>query len=55
MATMMAAAGSNREGSMIDPLGGPTYWWPFVAGFAIAYLIGSASVRSTVWRGCKEP
>jgi glycerol-3-phosphate acyltransferase PlsY len=26
---------------MIDPLGGPAYWWPFVAGFAIAYLIGS--------------
>ena len=26
---------------MIDPMGGPTYWWPFVAGFAIAYLIGS--------------
>ncbi len=41
MATMMAAAGSNREGSMIDPMGGPAYWWPFVAGFAIAYLIGS--------------
>ena len=26
---------------MIDPLGGPTYWWPFVIGFAISYLIGS--------------
>jgi acyl phosphate:glycerol-3-phosphate acyltransferase len=26
---------------MIDPLGGPAYWWPFVAGFVIAYLIGS--------------
>jgi acyl phosphate:glycerol-3-phosphate acyltransferase len=26
---------------MIDPMGGPAYWWPFVAGFAIAYLIGS--------------
>jgi glycerol-3-phosphate acyltransferase PlsY len=26
---------------MIDPLGGPAYWWPFVAGFMIAYLIGS--------------
>jgi len=26
---------------MIHPLGGPAYWWPFVAGFAIAYLIGS--------------
>ena len=26
---------------MIDPLGGPAYWWPFIAGFVIAYLIGS--------------
>jgi acyl phosphate:glycerol-3-phosphate acyltransferase len=26
---------------MIDPMGGPAYWWPFVAGFVIAYLIGS--------------
>ena len=26
---------------MIDPLGGPAYWWPFVLGFVIAYLIGS--------------
>ncbi|MEM7044879.1 MAG: glycerol-3-phosphate 1-O-acyltransferase PlsY [Pseudomonadota bacterium] len=26
---------------MIDPLGGPAYWWPFVLGFAISYLIGS--------------
>ena len=26
---------------MIDPLGGPAYWWPFVAGFVLAYLIGS--------------
>lgn len=26
---------------MIDPLGGPAYWLPFVAGFVIAYLIGS--------------
>jgi acyl phosphate:glycerol-3-phosphate acyltransferase len=38
---MMALAASNREGRMIDPLGGPAYWWPFVAGFVIAYLIGS--------------
>jgi glycerol-3-phosphate acyltransferase PlsY len=22
-------------------MGGPAYWWPFVAGFALAYLIGS--------------
>jgi acyl phosphate:glycerol-3-phosphate acyltransferase len=34
-------AASNRERSMIDPLGGPAYWWPFVAGFVVAYLIGS--------------
>jgi glycerol-3-phosphate acyltransferase PlsY len=26
---------------MIDPLGGPAYWWPFVMGFVVAYLIGS--------------
>lgn len=26
---------------MIDPLGGPAFWWPFVAGFVISYLIGS--------------
>jgi acyl phosphate:glycerol-3-phosphate acyltransferase len=38
---MMEAAGSKREVPMVDPMGGPAYWWPFVAGFAIAYLIGS--------------
>jgi acyl phosphate:glycerol-3-phosphate acyltransferase len=26
---------------MIDPLGGPAYWWPLLACFALAYLIGS--------------
>jgi len=26
---------------MIEPLGGPAYWWPYLAGFLIAYLIGS--------------
>ncbi|MGI9500095.1 MAG: glycerol-3-phosphate 1-O-acyltransferase PlsY [Geminicoccaceae bacterium] len=26
---------------MIDPLGGPAFWWPFVLGFTISYLIGS--------------
>ena len=26
---------------MIEPLGGPAYWWPFAIGFLIAYLIGS--------------
>jgi len=26
---------------MIDPLGGPTFWWPLILGFVISYLIGS--------------
>jgi len=26
---------------MIDPLGGPEFWWPFVLAFIICYLIGS--------------
>jgi acyl phosphate:glycerol-3-phosphate acyltransferase len=26
---------------MIEPLGGPVYWLPFVVGFVVAYLIGS--------------
>ncbi len=26
---------------MIEPLGGPVYWLPFILGFVIAYLIGS--------------
>ncbi len=26
---------------MIDPLGGPAYWWPFALGLVISYLIGS--------------
>lgn len=26
---------------MIDPLGGPAYWLPFVVGFVVAYLIGA--------------
>ena len=26
---------------MIDPLGGPAYWLPFLIGFALAYLVGS--------------
>jgi glycerol-3-phosphate acyltransferase PlsY len=26
---------------MIDPLGGPAYWVPFIIGFVVAYLIGS--------------
>ena len=26
---------------MVDPLGGPAYWWPLLAGFLIAYLLGS--------------
>ncbi len=31
----------HKVGTMIDPLGGPAYWLPFVLGFLIAYLIGS--------------
>ncbi len=26
---------------MVDPLGGPTYWWPLVAAFLAGYLVGS--------------
>ncbi len=26
---------------MIEPLGGPVYWLPFIAGFVVAYLVGS--------------
>jgi acyl phosphate:glycerol-3-phosphate acyltransferase len=26
---------------MIDPLGGPAYWVPYIVGFVVAYLIGS--------------
>jgi acyl phosphate:glycerol-3-phosphate acyltransferase len=26
---------------MIEPLGGPAYWWPFAIGFVVAYLVGS--------------
>ncbi len=26
---------------MIEPLGGPAYWWPFVLGFGVGYLVGS--------------
>jgi glycerol-3-phosphate acyltransferase PlsY len=26
---------------MIDPLGGPAYWWPFGLGLVVSYLIGS--------------
>jgi glycerol-3-phosphate acyltransferase PlsY len=26
---------------MIEPLGGPAYWLPFVVGFVLAYLVGS--------------
>ena len=32
---------THGDGLMIDPLGGPAYWWPFILGFAISYLIGS--------------
>ncbi len=26
---------------MVDPLGGPAYWWPLVAAFVVGYLFGS--------------
>ncbi|HFD16632.1 MAG TPA: glycerol-3-phosphate 1-O-acyltransferase [Rhodospirillales bacterium] len=26
---------------MVDPLGGPAYWWPLVAAFLVGYLAGS--------------
>lgn len=26
---------------MIDPLGGPAFWWPYILGLVICYLIGS--------------
>ncbi|MGI9434828.1 MAG: glycerol-3-phosphate 1-O-acyltransferase PlsY [Geminicoccaceae bacterium] len=26
---------------MIDPLGGPAFWWPYILGFVISYLIGA--------------
>ena len=40
---METAQTSKQHGDslMIDPLGGPVYWWPFILGFAISYLIGS--------------
>jgi acyl phosphate:glycerol-3-phosphate acyltransferase len=31
----------RAECFMIEPLGGPVYWLPYVIGFVIAYLIGS--------------
>jgi glycerol-3-phosphate acyltransferase PlsY len=38
---MMMASGLAAEVRMIDPLGGPAYWVPFIVGFVVAYLIGS--------------
>jgi glycerol-3-phosphate acyltransferase PlsY len=26
---------------MLDPLGGPAYWWPLVAAFVVGYLLGA--------------
>jgi glycerol-3-phosphate acyltransferase PlsY len=35
-------APSQHQGrAMIEPLGGPIYWVPFIVGLVIAYLIGS--------------
>ncbi|MEM7022957.1 MAG: glycerol-3-phosphate 1-O-acyltransferase PlsY [Pseudomonadota bacterium] len=36
---------------MIDPLGGPAYWLPFVIGFLIAYLIGAIPFGLLLTRG----
>jgi glycerol-3-phosphate acyltransferase PlsY len=35
---------------MIDPMGGPAYWVPFVIGFVIPYLIGSVPFGVVVTR-----
>ena len=35
---------------MIDPMGGPIYWLPFIIGFVIAYLIGSVPFGLLVTR-----
>jgi glycerol-3-phosphate acyltransferase PlsY len=35
---------------MIDPLGGPAYWWPFAICFVVAYLIGSVPFGLIVTR-----
>ncbi|MGF1474242.1 MAG: glycerol-3-phosphate 1-O-acyltransferase PlsY [Geminicoccaceae bacterium] len=41
---------------MIEPLGGPVYWLPFVIGFAVAYLIGSIpfGLLFTRWAGAGD-
>jgi acyl phosphate:glycerol-3-phosphate acyltransferase len=35
---------------MINPMGGPAFWWPFIIGFVIAYLIGSVPFGLLVTR-----
>jgi acyl phosphate:glycerol-3-phosphate acyltransferase len=36
------ASGEPWHGrGMIDPLGGPVYWLPYIVGFLLAYLVGS--------------
>jgi acyl phosphate:glycerol-3-phosphate acyltransferase len=35
------APSQSEERAMIEPLGGPVYWLPFIVGFVSAYLIGS--------------
>ncbi len=36
-----STAKQHGDSLMIDPLGGPAYWWPFILGFVISYVIGS--------------
>ncbi len=38
---------------MVDPLGGPGWWWPLLLGFLLAYLVGSipSGFVLTRWAG----
>ena len=38
---------------MIDPMGGPDWWWPLLLGFLLAYLLGSipSGFVLTRWAG----
>lgn len=41
---------------MIDPLGGPAFWWPLLAGAIVAYLIGGIpfGLLLTKWTGAGD-
>ena len=41
---------------MVDPLGGPDYWWPFVAAFLVGYGLGSVpfGLLLTRWSGAGD-